>query len=75
MTKLELTDEKEIEDFKQFCEYKEQWISEARNWKELRAFAEKMQFGSFTLTIKDGVPVRIDNPLQQIVLGIFTKLK
>ena len=73
-TKIELTSEKEIEEFKQFCQYKQEWLQEQANWKQLRAFSEKMQYGSFTLTIKDGVPVRIDNPLQQLVLGVFTKL-
>lgn len=74
MAKIELTEENEIEQFKQFCQYKQDWMAEQQNWKQLRAFCEKMQFGAFQLTIKDGVPVRIDNPIQQVVLGFLTKI-
>lgn len=74
MTKIELTDDKEIQDFKEFCQYKQDWLAEQHNWKQLRAFAENMQFGSFTLTIKDGLPVRIDNPIQSIVFTSLTRI-
>jgi len=61
-TKIELTDPGEIEDFKAFCLYKQQFVNAAHTWKQVHEFASNMQFGSFSLTIKDGMPVRIDNP-------------
>lgn len=67
LTKIELT-EQDAESFKAFCQYQQQFLNVAKNWKQVHEFAANMQFGSFTLTIKDGVPVRIDNPLQVLIL-------
>lgn len=66
--KLELTDNQEIEDFKAFCLYKQQFANEGLVWKQVREYSVNMQFGSFTLTIKNGVPVRIDQPMKVLVL-------
>ena len=64
-TAVYMSDE-EAEKFKAFCAS----VSSHPNWLELKEFMEKIQFGSIAITIKDGIPVRIDNPLQVKVLGI-----
>lgn len=69
MTTIELTDQ-EAEQFKAFRKYQAELLHEQKQWKELQAFAKGMQYGTFTLTIKDGLPYRVDNPLQTIVFGI-----
>lgn len=40
------------------------------NWQQLYDFAHKMEFGSVTITFKDSVPVRIDNPMQSIIFKL-----
>ncbi len=74
MTKLELVNDQEIEDYKQFCQYKQELSQWHKNWQEVIGYANKMQYGSFNLTIKDAKPVRIDNPMQQIVIGFGVKI-
>lgn len=71
MTTIEL-DDQAAERYKNFCQHEQELMAVQQNWKDLRKFAENMQFGAFTLVIKDGKPVRIDNPMQQIVLGHLT---
>jgi len=69
MVKIEL-DDNAAEQFKRFCQYEEELISEHAKWRELKAYVNSMQFGSFTLTVRDGLPHRIDKPLQTFVFGI-----
>lgn len=70
MTKIEITDESEIERYIRFCKYEEDLIKEKEAWKELKSFCTKVGYGSFSLTVKDGVPYRVDNPIQNIILGV-----
>lgn len=70
MTKIELTDPKEIELYKDFCEHQQEILREKHQWKQLRQFVESIQYGSFTLTVKDGVPYRVDNPIQTVVFTV-----
>lgn len=74
MINIELDDSR-AEQFKRFCQYEQDMINIQENWKQVRKYAENLQFGAFTLIIKDGMPVRIDNPMQQVVLGTITKIK
>ncbi len=67
-TSLVIDNPQELEDFKSFCLYKQQFQNEGLVWKQVREYAVNMQFGSFTLTIKNGIPVRIDQPLKVLVL-------
>jgi hypothetical protein len=69
-TKLELTDPIEIENFKLFCQHRQKILKEERHWQDLRAYCKQMNFGSFTLVVEDGLPKRIQQPLQSIVFGI-----
>ena len=74
MTPIYLTDE-EVEKFKEFREYqqsKEERALEHQNWRQLKAFAKDMQYGVFTVTIKEGIPVRIDQPMRQVIFSIKT---
>jgi len=70
MTKIEITDPVEIEQYKNFIKYQAELNQEQKQWKELRTFTKQLGFGSFTLVVKDGLPHRVDNPMQTIVLGI-----
>lgn len=70
-TAVYLTD-KEVEEFKEFCLYKKEKLNISNNWKAIHDFAFKMQYGTFTVTVKDCQPVRIDKAMQVLVL---TKLK
>ncbi len=76
MTKIELTDA-EAEEFKLFRQHKqdkELRALEHQNWKQLKELAESMQYGVFTVIIKDGIPVRVDNPIKQVLFGVAFKL-
>lgn len=72
-TKIELTNEKEIEDFKAFCAHKQEILAEHQQWKEFKVFCKQMNFGSMSLSIEDGRPKKILNPMQTIVFGILRK--
>lgn len=67
----------EAEKFKSFCAQEqsiEQSQLEHQNWKQLKDLAANMQYGVFTnVVIKDGLPVRMDAPMQTVVLGIKFK--
>lgn len=72
-TKLELTNAQEIEDFKLFCQYKQDLLAEHQQWKEFKAFCKQMNFGSMSLSVEDGRPKKILNPMQTIIFGILRK--
>ena len=63
-------DDTTAEKFKSFCQYEQELLSEHARWKELKLYIKQMQFGSFNLTIKDGLPYRVDKPMQTVILGI-----
>lgn len=69
-TKLELTDDVEIEAFKSFRQHQDEILKEAQQWKELKAFVKNIGYGTLTLSVKNGLPYRVDNPIQTIVFGI-----
>lgn len=64
----------EAVDYIDFCKYKQELSQWHKNWQEVIAYANKLQFGSFTLTIKDAKPVRIDNAIQQLIIGFGIKI-
>lgn len=69
-TKIELTDPNEIADFIDFRKHKQEMLSDGESWKQVKKFARNMQYGTFSLTVKDGKPVRIDNAIQQLLIVI-----
>lgn len=39
------------------------------NWIELKQICENIGFGEITITVRDGVPVKVERAFQQIILG------
>lgn len=70
-TKIELTDPKEIADFMEFCKHKQDMAKESNRWQQVKTFSKQIGFGSFSLVVKDGLPVRIDNAIQQVIIQII----
>ena len=68
-TRIDLTDA-EVADFIAFRKHKHDLESLVPSWKQVIDFAEGLKSGSFTLTIQNGKPVRINNPMQTVVIGI-----
>lgn len=72
---------REIELFKQFRQHQDKIekivssglldVIASPNWKELFDYSQKVQFGTMQVTIKDGVPVRVDKPMQQLIFGVI----
>lgn len=56
------------ERFERFCKFEQELQAASQAWKELKSFTEKMQFGSLTLTVKNGSPYRIDKAMQTVLL-------
>lgn len=73
MTTIELSDEEAVAfiEFRKHQQKIEQQQLEHPNWKQLKKIAAEMQFGTLNLVIKDKIPVRIDKPVEQIILGII----
>lgn len=69
MTKIELTDA-EVVDFIAFRKHQHELESLIPSWKQVMDFAGDLKNGAFTLTIQNGKPVRINNPMQTVVIGI-----
>lgn len=69
-TKIELTDPSEIEAFKEFCRYREQLDLEHEHWRQVREFSKTMQYGKFSLQIEAGIPKRIFNAMQDLVIKV-----
>lgn len=69
MIKIELTD-KEAEQYKDYCKYQSQFEAILSQWRQVIDFTQQMKNGSFTLTVQNGLPVRINNPMQTVVIGI-----
>lgn len=69
MTSIDLSDE-EIKDFIAFRKHQHELESIVPSWKQVIDFANDLKGGSFTLTIQNGKPVRINNPMQTVVIGI-----
>lgn len=69
MVTIELDDER-AEKFKRFSQHEQEIMAEHAKWRELKTYVKQMQFGSFTLTVKDGMPYRVDKPIQTLILGI-----
>lgn len=40
------------------------------NWQELISFAKLVDHGQFMVTVKNGIPVKANKAIQQIVFGI-----
>ena len=72
MTSIDLTDA-EIVDFIAFRKHQSELESLIPSWKQVMDFAGDLKSGSFTLTIQNGKPVRINNPMQTVVIGIINK--
>lgn len=72
-TSITLTDPIEIENFKAFCQHRQEILNEHQQWKEFRVFCKNMGFGSMTLSVEDGRPKKILNPMQVILFGIVDK--
>lgn len=70
MTKIELTDDTEIEAFKAFRKHQSQYEAMMPAWKQVVDFTSNLGNGTFTLTVQNGLPVRINNPMQTVVIGI-----
>lgn len=70
MAKIIISDEAEIERYKKFLQYEQEIAEEHKVWKELKDFTKHVNYGSFTLVIKDGLPYRVDNPIQTIIFGV-----
>lgn len=70
MTKIELTNPEEIEQFKAFRKHQSEIENITAAWKQVMDFTVKMGSGSYTLVVQNGLPVRIDNPMQKIIIGI-----
>lgn len=73
-TRIDLTDA-EVADFIAFRKHQSELESLVPSWKEVMDFATGLKSGSFTLTIQNGKPVRINNPMQTVVIGIINKWK
>ena len=58
MTKLELTSEQEIREFKDFCEHKQAIMAESDQWKRFKTHCKELGFGNFTCIVENGLPVR-----------------
>lgn len=69
MVNIELDDNR-AEQFKRFCQHEAEINAERENWKQLKNFCKQMQYGAFSLSVKDGQPYKISNPMQEVVLGI-----
>lgn len=69
MVTITLNDE-EAEQFKAFRRYQNQLESTVTAWREVIEFTKNLGSGNFTLTVQNGVPVRINNPMQTVVIGI-----
>lgn len=70
MTSITLTDPIEIEQFKSFRKHQSEVENITASWKQVMDFTQQMGSGSFTLTVQNGLPVRINNPLQTVIIGI-----
>lgn len=73
MTTIELTDEDAVAfiEFRKHQQQKDLIPLEHPNWKHLKKVASDMQFGRLNLVIKDKIPVRIEKPMEEIILGII----
>lgn len=69
MVTIELTDS-EAEQFKAFRKNQSQVEATALAWKEVIDFTKQLDSGNFTLTLQNGLPVRINNPMQTVIIGI-----
>ncbi|HEX9503609.1 MAG TPA: DUF2292 domain-containing protein [Patescibacteria group bacterium] len=69
MTTIELSDQ-EAEHFKRFRLWQQDFDTWHKNWLEVIEFSKKLDYGSVTLTIQDGLPVKLTNPMQQIIIGL-----
>jgi len=70
MTSITITDEKEIEEFKEYCRYKQQLSVLHKNWQEVMNYASEIKNGTFALTIQNGVPVRANKTVQTVIFGL-----
>ncbi len=52
-----------------FCNNRAKYEAIIPAWKQVMDFTTKMGNGSFTLTVQNGLPVRINNPLQTVIIG------
>lgn len=69
MISIELND-LEAEQFKAFRKHQSEVENITASWKQVMDFTKTMGSGSFTLVVQNGLPVRIDNPLQKVIIGI-----
>jgi hypothetical protein len=69
MIKIELTDE-EAEQYKDYCKFQSQKEAFLRQWNQVIDFSEQMGNGAFTLTVQNGIPVKILNPMQTVIIGL-----
>lgn len=60
----------EIRQFEYFCKYQTTLEQEHSKWKQVHEYCKKLQYGTIQLTIQNGLPHRIDNAMQSIVIGL-----
>jgi hypothetical protein len=58
MTKIELVNEQEIREFKDFCEFKQAILAESAQWKRFKTHCKELGFGNFICIVENGVPIR-----------------
>lgn len=70
MITIELTD-KEALQFKEFRKLQSEIENYHKNWNQVMQYSKMLGNGSFTMTIQNGVPVRIERSMQKVVLGVI----
>lgn len=69
MVTVELNNQ-EAEQFKAFRKNQSEFESILPAWRQVMDFTTTLGSGSYTLTVQNGLPVRINNPLQTVIIGI-----
>lgn len=63
-------DNEEMEQFKSFRKHQSQVEAITTSWKQVMDFTQQMGSGSFSLTVQNGLPVRINNPMQTLIISM-----
>lgn len=61
--------ETEAKDFIEWRKNQSQGVLH-QNWVDLIAFGKDLGHGHANIIFKDGLPVRVDNPMKKVILGV-----
>ncbi len=60
----------EVKSYLDFCNNRAKYEAIVPAWKQVIEFTAQLGSGNYNLTVQNGLPVRINNPLQTVVIGI-----